>query len=316
MILNKFLIAISLLVLSTLTRAEINNNLPPFSLTLSQVEQWSPTSVWADKNNVSRVALQSRIIAELGNHQLPLDDQAKVLIAPDGMNNLANYIDEQNTFNLYNFTHWSQIDVLNWFAGTTNETVNLPSRPWVETAHRNGVKVIGTVYLSVAQYGGDKTKVAQLLQQDSQGRFPIAHQLIAIAEYYGFDGWLINPETDLTLVKNAQGEVIEGQYNFQQAALLGKKMQGFMRYLTALAKGDMEIHWYDSMLIDGSVKWQNELNKDNVVFFQGDNEQQRFSDAMFMNYWWNSAMVVRSHDYVSELGRSPYELYFLSLIHI
>lgn len=310
MILNKFLIAISLLVLSTLTRAEINNNLPPFSLTLSQVEQWSPTSVWADKNNVSRVALQSRIIAELGNHQLPLDDQAKVLIAPDGMNNLANYIDEQNTFNLYNFTHWSQIDVLNWFAGTTNETVNLPSRPWVETAHRNGVKVIGTVYLSVAQYGGDKTKVAQLLQQDSQGRFPIAHQLIAIAEYYGFDGWLINPETDLTLVKNAQGEVIEGQYNFQQAALLGKKMQGFMRYLTALAKGDMEIHWYDSMLIDGSVKWQNELNKDNVVFFQGDNEQQRFSDAMFMNYWWNSAMVVRSHDYVSELGRSPYELYF------
>ncbi|MFT5757619.1 MAG: endo-beta-N-acetylglucosaminidase D [Alteromonadaceae bacterium] len=299
-----------LLMISPSLLAEINTNRPPFSLTLSQVEQWSPTSIWADKRNVSSVALQKRIHTDLGNQKMPLDKKVKVLIAPDGMNNLANYIEEQSIFNLYNFTHWSHIDVLNWFAGTANETVNLPSKPWVETAHRNGVKVIGTVYLSVAQYGGDVLTVTQLLQQDKQGGFPLARKLVEIAQFYGFDGWLINPETDLTQVKNAQGDVIKGQFETKNAAVLGLKMQQFMRYLTEISPEQMEIHWYDSMLLDGSVKWQNELNTNNSAFFQGINQQERYSDAMFMNYWWDGEMVANSHDYVTKLNRSPYELYF------
>lgn len=303
-----FFIVVLLAVVSSSSQAEINNNRPPFSLTLEQVEQWSPNAATTDINNISTVALRKRFVAELGNNKQPLDSQVKVLIAPDGMNNFANYLEEQRKFNLYNFTHWSHIDVLNWFAGTANETVNLPARPWVETAHKNGVKVIGTVYLSVAQYGGNVETVARLLQQNSQGEFPLAKKLVALAQFYGFDGWLINPETNLTYVKNEQGEVVKGKFEYKNAALLGKKMQAFMQYLTRIAPKAMEIHWYDSMLLDGSVKWQNELNKKNAPFLQDD--QQRISDAMFMNYWWNADMAEASRDYVEKLGRSPYDLYF------
>jgi len=312
MILNRyFILVVVLLMMPQAGFADINNNRPPFSLTLAQVEQWTPTSKWADKNNVSTITLQPRITADLGNNPFPLDAQVKVLIAPDGMNNLANYINEQKQFNLYNFTHWAHIDVLNWFAGTANETISLPAKPWVETAHRNGVKVIGTVYLSVAQYGGDVATVAKLLQQDSQGRFPFAIKLVALADYYGFDGWLINPETDLTQIKNAQGEVVKGKFEYENAARLGKKMQSFMKYLTSIAPKEMEIHWYDSMLLDGSVKWQNELNDNNQPFFQDDSQKSaRISDAMFINYWWNGDMVTKSHDYAKQLGRSPYDIYF------
>jgi len=297
-------------LLSITVQADINKNLPPFSLTLTQAENWTPESQWADKNNISTVPLKARIIAQLGDRKKPLDDKTKVLIAPDGMNNLANYLTEQKKFNLYNFTHWSHIDVLNWFAGTANETVNLPSRPWVETAHRNGVKVIGTVYLSVAQYGGNVSTVEQLLKQDENGGFPIARQLIAIAKYYGFDGWLINPETDLTLIKDNDGNVIKGEHEYVNAARLGKKMQAFMAYLTLIADQDMEIHWYDSMLLNGSVSWQNELNEKNQPFLQDAQAKKSISDAMFMNYWWDEDMLVKSHDYVLQLGRSPYDLYF------
>lgn len=288
--------------------AEINKAEPPFSLTLDQLTKWSPNSPLTDKGNISTVPLNKRFIAELGNSNQPLDSQVKVLIAPDGMNNFANYITEQQKFNLYNFTHWSHIDVLNWFAGTANETVSLPARPWVETAHRNGVKVIGTVYLSVAQYGGDVETVAQLLQQNVKGEFPLANKLIALAEFYKFDGWLINPETNLTYVKNDKGEVIQDQFEYENAARLGKKMLEFMQYLTSIAPKAMEIHWYDSMLLDGSVKWQNELNNKNAPFLQ--NSKQRISDAMFMNYWWDADMVKASRDYVTKLGRSQYDLYF------
>jgi endo-beta-N-acetylglucosaminidase D len=310
MIFKKCLLLIVVFIgsVSTSAHAEINNNRPPFSLTLTQVEQWSPTSIFADQNNISSVPLKKRFVAELGNNKLPLDSKVKVLIAPDGMNNLANYLQEQKTFNLYNFTHWSHIDVLNWFAGTANETVNLPARPWVETAHKNGVKVIGTVYLSVAQYGGNVETVARLLQQNSDGEFPFAKKLVAMADFYGFDGWLINPETNLTYVKNEKGEVVEDKFEYKNSALLGQKMQDFMRYLTGIAPKPMEIHWYDSMLLDGSVKWQNELNSKNSPFLQ--DGQQRISDAMFMNYWWNNEMVEASRDYVKKLGRSRYDMYF------
>ncbi|GLX77360.1 hypothetical protein tinsulaeT_07000 [Thalassotalea insulae] len=296
------------LVLSKVGRAEINQNRPPFSLTMAQVETWTPESKWADSNNVSHVSLQPRFVAQLSLSESKLDSKVKVLIAPDGMNNLANYIGEQQKFNLYNFTHWSHIDVLNWFAGTANETVSLPARPWVETAHRNGVKVIGTVYLSVAQYGGDVATVERLLQQDAEGNFIIADKLVAIAQYYGFDGWLINPETDLTRVKNAKGEVLTEQFEYQNAAMLGKKMQHFMEYLTQKAPNGMEIHWYDSMLLNGSVRWQNELNAKNSPFFQ--EKHRRMSDAMFINYWWDQQMVNDSHQQAKALNRSPYQLYF------
>lgn len=310
MIFNKYVPLIAVLFALTLTsaQAEINQNRPPFSLTLSQVEQWSPDGILADKKNISSVPLQKRFVTQLGNNKQRLDSEVKVLIAPDGMNNFANYIEEQNQFNLYNFTHWSHIDVLNWFAGTANETVSLPSRPWVETAHRNGVKIIGTVYLSVAQYGGNVETVERLLQQDDNGDFPLAKKLVAMAEFYQFDGWLINPETDLTFVKNAKGEVLKDQFEYKNAARLGKKMQKFMHYLTAIAPSNIEIHWYDSMLLDGSVKWQNALNENNAPFLQ--HNSQRISDAMFMNYWWNGAMARSSRDYVSTLERSRYDLYF------
>lgn len=304
----KNIITILLFLLALPASADINNNRPPFSLTLTQVEQWSPNSKFADKNNISIVPLSKRFVAKLGNNSEPLDSKVKVLIAPDGMNNFANYLKEQNKFNLYNFTHWSHIDVLNWFAGTANETVSLPARPWVEAAHRNGVKVIGTVYLSVAQYGGDVETVARLLEQNANGEFPFAKKLVAMAEFYGFDGWLINPETNLTYVKNNKGEVVEGQFEYKNAALLGKKMQVFMKYLTDISPKAMEIHWYDSMLLDGSVSWQNELNSKNAPFFQ--DKEQRISDAMFMNYWWNGEMVESSRDYVNKLDRSRYDLYF------
>jgi endo-beta-N-acetylglucosaminidase D len=299
------------LFISSFTYADINNNQAPFSLTLTQVEQWSPTSQWADKNNVSTVALQARMVANLGHTKQPLDPNVKVLIAPDGMNNFANYLEQQNKFNLYNFTHWSHIDVLNWFAGTARETVSLPAKPWVETAHRNGVKVIGTVYLSVRQYGGSVETVTQLLQQNANGNFPLADKLIAMADFYGFDGWLINPETDLTLVTDDNGKIIQGQREYKNSAILAAKMQKFMVYLTAKAPEEMEIHWYDSTLLDGSVRWQNELNSKNSPYFQTTTPKNaRVSDAMFINYWWNKDMVVNSNKYAKELGRSPYDIYF------
>lgn len=287
---------------------QINNDAPPFSLSMEQLHTWSENSTLADKKNVSNEPVKERFVAQLSGN---LDPKVKVLIAPDGMNNFANYIAEQTTFNLYNFTHWSHIDVLNWFAGTATQTVNIPAKPWVDAAHKNGVKVIGSIFLAVSQYGGSADTVASLLQRDKQGGFPAAQKLIEIATFYGFDGWLMNQETDLTVVKDQNKDIIKGKFDYKRAAFLAKEMQHFMQYLTLIAPPEMEIHWYDAMLLNGKVRWQNELNERNEAFFQIDDDPLgRVSDALFVNYWWDAAMLQSSNQKAKALKRSSYDMYF------
>ena len=57
-------------------------------------------------------------------------------------------------------------------------------------AHRHGVRVLGTV---ITEWQEGVKMCARILQQET-----IVHkfvqQLISIAQYYGFDGWLVNIE--------------------------------------------------------------------------------------------------------------------------
>ena len=300
--------ALLCLLFSVSGNTQIASDAPPFALTLDQVRQWSPSNTeLTSVENVSSVPLVRRVPAPFNNEREQLDANAKVLYAPDGMNNFGSYLQTQAKFNLYNFTHWSQIDVFNWFAGSAEHSVHIPSRPWVETAHKNGVKVIGSVFFAPAVFGGKPDTVGELLEQDAKGHFIYADRLVEIASYYGFDGWLMNQETDLTVFMDEQNELARNKESIKRGQLLAEKMLAFMKYLTAKAPKEMEIHWYDSMLLDGRVVWQNELNKYNKVFLQ---DKVPSSDAIFLNYWWNRSMVEESCELANELGRSAYDVYF------
>lgn len=286
---------------------------PPFALTLAQAKAWTPHGATASKANISQIPLAARHSAPLSPTQAQ-NQQAQLLYAPDGMNNFGNYLQPQARANLYSFSNWSQIDILNWFAGTADLTVQIPARPWVETAHKNGVKVLGSVFLGIAQWGGSPDTVEKLLEQDAAGNFILADQLLRIAAYYGFDGWLVNQETDLTVVKDAQNQLVmaangKPQRDKVRGQQLAAKMLAFMQYLTAKAPTGIDIHWYDAMIGDGTVRWQNELNTNNQAFLKTDTAAAG-SHAIFLNYWWNGAMVKQSVARAQAAGLSPYQLFF------
>jgi len=65
-----FVLAISLLTITPSVQAEANRDKPPYSLTLEQVESWSITSKLADKNNIAKVSLQPRFVAQLNEKKL------------------------------------------------------------------------------------------------------------------------------------------------------------------------------------------------------------------------------------------------------
>ncbi|MFI6274024.1 endo-beta-N-acetylglucosaminidase [Streptomyces sp. NPDC050988] len=186
----------------------------------------------------------------------------------------------------YALTHWSYVDELVFWGGSSGEGLILaPNAPIVDAAHRHGVPVLGNIFLPPVAYGGQLQWTRDLVQKDAAGHYPLASQLVAVAEAYGFDGWFVNAET-------SGGN-----------AALATDMLGFLTELKSLsaAKG-LRVTWYDSMTVSGSVSWQGALNNQNRVFFQA-------ADSMFVDFRWSSSTLASSGTTAQQLGRSRYELW-------
>ncbi|MDO7852023.1 endo-beta-N-acetylglucosaminidase [Hymenobacter convexus] len=275
-----WLLLLTLLGFAQVAQAQIEPAAQYTTLTPAQLMAWTATGPTAVPANVSTVPLATRqnsLAPQLNPNQ---SFNSKVNWCPDGMNNFVGYLNEQPQFNLYNFTHWQYIDVLTWFASP----VGIPCRPWVEAAHRNGVKVIGTVFT-------DRAGFVALCQKDASGNYIGAQKLIAVANYYGFDGWFFNAESAMTFA-----EVTE--------------LRNLLKQLQVLKPAGMEMHWYDALISSGTVSYQNTFNATNAPFVQESATNTRVSDAIFTNYFWiYGSTFTTAVNQANSLGRSPYDVY-------
>ncbi|MFH1277548.1 MAG: LamG-like jellyroll fold domain-containing protein [Candidatus Eisenbacteria bacterium] len=193
-------------------------------------------------------------------------------------------------FDSFTFDYWPYVDNLVFWGGSAGEGLILaPNAGVIDAAHRNGVPVLGTIFFPPTVYGGQIQWVEDLLQKDGPV-FPVADKLIEAAVEYGFDGWFVNQET-------AGGD-----------SALALSMQEFLLYLQANKPAGMRIMWYDAMIHNGNIAWQNELNENNVMFFQEGGAV--VSDDIFLNFNWRfTTKLDSSRALALSLGRDPYEVY-------
>jgi endo-beta-N-acetylglucosaminidase D len=207
-----------------------------------------------------------------------------------------------NAFQAYALRFWQYLDLMGSWHGLpvygdhdAEEPrfgmINLPNPAWSDAAHRNGALSLGCWYWPRSE------DFAQVLEQRADGSFPMADQLVSIARYFGFDGYFINQEAQITP---------------EQAVLL----HDFFAYLASIShespersdKSALHVQWYDSLTTAGTVRYQNEFNTVNSPWVLSDGE--RICDSIFLNYWWNDARMQRSHDYAVSLGLDPYEVVY------
>ncbi|MEV0388370.1 glycoside hydrolase [Nonomuraea sp. NPDC050643] len=182
----------------------------------------------------------------------------------------------------YAFGHWQYVDTLVFWGGSAGEGLILaPNATVIDAAHRNGVKVYGTVFFPPTVYGGQIQWVRDFVQRSGTA-YPVADKLAEVARHYGFDGWFINQET-------AGGD----------AALAGE-MRSLIAY--ARARSPIDFMWYDAMTESGAISWQDALTPANDGFFTA-------SDSMFLDFGWNTAKLASSRDLARSLGRDEHELY-------
>eukprot|EP00069_Balaena_mysticetus_P004019 bmy_17061T0 len=164
----------------------------------------------------------------------------------------------------YSFYHWQYIDIFVYFS---HHTVTIPPVGWTNAAHRHGVCVLGTF---ITEWKEGERLCEAFLAGDERSYRAVAHQLVLIAQFFRFDGWLINIENSLSL------------------AAVGN-MPHFLRYLTTQLHQQVPrglVLWYDSVVSSGQLTWQDELNEHNRVFFDS-------CDGFFTNYNWREEHLER-----------------------
>ncbi|XP_053068640.1 cytosolic endo-beta-N-acetylglucosaminidase isoform X4 [Acinonyx jubatus] len=245
----------------------------PISFYLPSLEEllaWTPDA--EDSFNVALEPLKCR--------QPPLSSQRpRTLLCHDMMGGYLDdkFIQGSAAQNPYCFYHWQCIDIFVYFS---HHLVTIPPVGWTNAAHRHGVCVLGT-FIAEWKEGGRLCEA--FLAGDECSYQAVADQLVLIAQFFRFDGWLINIESSLSLA--AVGNV-----------------PPFLRYLsTQLCRqvpGGLVL-WYDSVVSSGQVKWQNELNEQNRIFFDS-------CHGFFTNYNWREEHLDRM---VAQAGERRADVY-------
>ncbi|CAG9830297.1 unnamed protein product [Diabrotica balteata] len=171
--------------------------------------------------------------------------------------------DEAIVGNGYTFYNWAQIDIFVYFS---HHFITIPPLGWINAAHKNGVKILGTL---ITEFDSGKDICDKHIFRDLETMKTFAQSLQKITKLFGFDGWLLNIENK---VENMEA------------------LKEFVPYFTRLIHEDNPgnvVIWYDSVTIQGELLWQNELNKENQYFFDS-------CDGIFLNYTWNEKTIMNT----------------------
>ncbi|KAH0629382.1 hypothetical protein JD844_011431 [Phrynosoma platyrhinos] len=235
----------------------------PISFYLSSLEEllaWKSTS--DDAFNVSTEPLAKR--------QPPLNSRRpRTLVCHDMKGGYLEdrFIQGTEVYDPYVFYHWRYIDIFVYFS---HHAVTIPPVVWTNAAHRNGVLMLGTF---ITEWTEGRKICESFLSGEAEAYRAVADQLAEIAHFYAFDGWLVNIENSLS---------VSAAWNLPH----------FLQYLTAqvhkLVPGG-QVVWYDSVVRSGELKWQNELNENNKVYFDA-------CDGFFTNYNWKEEHLLRTRE--------------------
>lgn len=281
-----------------------------------QLLEWNPSEDKDIEYNKSVVPLVKRVSKEKLKTVNDTQNKDFNVVALSIMNasTSGNPTHGSNKFSSNTFSYWQYIDKLVYWGGSSGEGIIVPPSPdVVDSAHKNGVPVLGTVFFPTTVHGGKAEWVEQFLQKDSNGHFLMVDKLIEVCETLGFDGWFINQETGLTVKEN---DFIDQSDTTKEGAKINQKhvelMQEFIKKFKE--KSDLEIMWYDSITKDGVMDWQNALTEKNKYFLI-DEDNKKVADSMFLNFWWTNKnfadkeLLKVSKERAEELGLNNYDLY-------
>ena len=227
--------------------------------------------------------LQNLILNPLNRCRIPIQNLTesrarKVLLCHDmaGGYKKDAIIEGSEGTDVYHCQFLHYIDIFCYFS---HERVTIPPRQWTESCHRQGVSCLGTF---IVEWGPGELEILKLIYGPAYNPLLFSTQcdfcpfyadkLVQVAKYYGFDGYLFNVESKLS--------------SSIHCIILQRFLNYFRTMLHYEIPGSLLI-WYDSVIYTGELKWQDQLNSRNEMFFS-------VCDGIFTNYTWNQHRLRQS----------------------
>src|SRR5690625_462878 len=256
---------------------------------IENILDWQPSDDASEQIYRGTVPLADR---EKGYKINPLaNEEAKIQSLAYMGSNAAHYsaVGGSETMDVYAFDYWQYLDSLVYGDGL------IPTPDVIDSAHRDGVLVVGTIFFNWSTAEEDRETVRHFLQQDDNGNYLVAETLVDIAQYTDLDGYFINQETSMP---SGQG--------------YGEDFREFMLYLKDYADEvnyPIHISWYDAMDNDGSRAHYDAVNANNDLFLKPSETEKVPANEFFMNFNWGDSHVDDTVEHMESIGRSPYDAY-------
>ncbi|KAJ6473218.1 glycosyl hydrolase family 85-domain-containing protein [Mycena sanguinolenta] len=216
------------------------------------------------------------------------DSKGKLLVCHDYKGGYT-----ESPFSLgYTFNFWSTVDVFIYFS---HHRVTVPPSGWITAAHRQGVKMLGTL---IFEGNGEddclrllvgrlpKSKTGPAMQPTEFRSLPLsphyARLLAELAHQRGFDGYLLNFECPL-------------RGGIEQTRAVAAWTTLLVDELRSKIGSHAEVVWYDSVVVTGQLAWQDRLNGFNLPFFLS-------STSFFSNYTWPPSYIAKTVEYFRSLN--------------
>lgn len=90
----------------------------------------------------------------------------------------------------YSINSWCLVDIFIYFS---HNLVTIPPTGWINAAHKNQTMVLGTF---IVEWDDGKKMLEEILK-DEENMNRCIDVLVNLCSFYGFDGWLINIESEV-----------------------------------------------------------------------------------------------------------------------
>ncbi|KAI0301885.1 glycosyl hydrolase family 85-domain-containing protein [Multifurca ochricompacta] len=257
-----------------------------FFNSLAELDNWSDTE--------SKI-ITHRVIPYFPRHHQyhpTISSQGGLLVCHDFKGGYSEKPEETT----YTFNFWPLCDTFIYFS---HHRVTIPPSGWISSAHRQGVKILGTLHHAESETDGLRLLFGRLPASKTGPVVPpstetsavpvsphYARLLACLAYQRGFDGYLLNFEWHL-----------RAESGIGHARALTAWISLLRAELKAKVGPHAEVIWYDSVIFNGLVRWQDRLNSYNLPFFLP-------STGFFTNYTWPSVYPSLTAQFFSSLEPS------------
>ncbi len=257
------------------------------NLQVDELKNWSPSNDPDARYNRSRVPLKERVTGPLVNNTASTEAKVVSLALTNG-DAATGKSQGGDSATVYAFTNYQYVDVMNYWGGSSADgPIAIPTPEHIDAAHRNGVAATGTIFFPWGDSQFTQEAVNQFTEQDAAGNFIVADKMFEMAEYYGFEGFFINQESNIS----------------QSSAT---KLREMLAYIQENKPEGFIMQWYDAMTPSGSVSNLDQVNSQNIGMIQeGDT---RYNDQVFLNFNWNSTKIKTSINTMAGAGRDRFDI--------